>query len=136
MFNSDMYISGWEALNLPTENGNTADWHYLNYPPIAKFKHNKTLGDKGIKKRFIKELNRVEKVASYARAIADLVINNQTNGLRNCVYDFLDDDEAKELYSYLKLEQHNKNVENFMKYELTKLYFADKSEIDETISTR
>jgi hypothetical protein len=25
------YISGWEALNIPDENGNTADWHPTTY---------------------------------------------------------------------------------------------------------
>ena len=29
--NERHYISGWEALNIPDENGNTADWHPTTY---------------------------------------------------------------------------------------------------------
>ena len=28
---STSYISGWEALNIPDENRNTADWHPRTY---------------------------------------------------------------------------------------------------------
>lgn len=45
--------------------------------------------------------------------------------LQNCVYDFLDDDEAVELFKYLKIINKYKNIEDFMKYELTKLYFKE-----------
>ncbi|TLT01368.1 hypothetical protein FE245_02425 [Aliarcobacter cibarius] len=57
--------------------------------------------------------------------MADLVYENNTRELQNCVYDFLDDDEAVELFKYLKIINKYKNIEDFMKYELTKLYFKE-----------
>ena len=48
------YISGWEALNIPTENGLIADWHPLHYfnkkQDIKKYSFNEILGNSGIKK--------------------------------------------------------------------------------------
>ncbi|OCR98848.1 hypothetical protein A9K75_09650 [Campylobacter fetus subsp. testudinum] len=58
--------------------------------------------------------------------MADLVHTGQTKGLKNCVRDYLDDEDEKELFSYLKTINNNKQINNFMKYELTKLYFKDK----------
>ncbi len=121
------YYSGWQALNLPDENGKTADWHPLlfwdNEP--KKYDFNEKLGDWGIKKRYISFLNKEDFVANFARAIADLVLNNDTKELKNCVSDYLDDDEAKELYENLKKFKILNNVENFLKYELTKFYFLE-----------
>ena len=71
-------------------------------------------------------LDKEEYVANYPRAIADLVYHNEIKGLKNCVNDFLNDDEEKELFGYLKLINNNKVVDDFMKFELTKLYFKDK----------
>ena len=45
-----------------------------------------------------------------------------TQELKNCVDDFLNDEEAQELFGYLKLLPKKEYIENFMKYELTKLY--------------
>ena len=124
------YISGWEALNIPTENGLIADWHPLHYfnkkQDIKKYSYNEILGNSGIKKRYVKMLDKEEYVANYPRAIADLVYHNEMKGLKNCVNDFLNDDEEKELFEYLKLINNNEVVDNFMKFELTKLYFKDK----------
>ncbi len=48
------YISGWEALNIPSENGLIADWHPLYYfnkkQDIKKYSFNEILGNSGIKK--------------------------------------------------------------------------------------
>lgn len=56
--NSENYISGWEALNIPDENRNTADWHPITYlyssipgEKIKLYNTKKILGDKGIKKK-------------------------------------------------------------------------------------
>lgn len=65
-------------------------------------------------------------VADYARAIADLVYLDKTAQLRYCARDFLNDDEKQALFEYLKIINKTKNVEEFMKWELTKLYFKDK----------
>ncbi len=123
------YISGWEALNIPTSSGYIADWHpqfYFNEKKeLKKYPYNEILKDSGITKRNISFLNKDEYVANYPRAIADLVFNDDTKELKNCVYDFLDDDEAIELFEYLKIINKHKNIEDFMKYELTKLYFKD-----------
>lgn len=127
------YISGWEALNITNEKGLTADWHPLNYfqkdKPFKLYTLDKCmpLGTKGIKLRYIPFLKNRYYVASFARAIADLVYLEQCYGLKNCVYDFLDEKDANELYDYLKIINKTKNVEQFMRYELTKLYFEDKN---------
>lgn len=121
------YLSGWEALNIPTENGETADWHpNLYFNKDVKFYDTLDfdLGNIGIKYRYVKALNGYFYVASFARAIADLVFLNQMNDLKNCVNDFLNDEEEVELYNYLKNINKNKNVENFIKFELTKFYFG------------
>ncbi|MFA6760274.1 MAG: nucleotidyl transferase AbiEii/AbiGii toxin family protein [Sulfuricurvum sp.] len=127
------YISGWEALNIPTSDGSVADWHPKHYfgddKKLVLYHHNSILGDRGIQKRFIPMLNAQGYVASYARAIADLVYNDDTIGLKNCVYDYLDDDEACELFDYLLVMRKHKDVEDFMRHELTKLYFKDKSHL-------
>lgn len=123
------YISGWEALNIPTSNGYIADWHpqfYFNEKKeLKKYPYNEILKDSGISKRYIPFLNKDEYTANYPRAIADLFYENNTRELQNCVYDFLDDDEAVELFKYLKIINKYKNIEDFMKYELTKLYFKE-----------
>lgn len=122
------YISGWEALNIPTSNGYIADWHpqfYFNEKKeLKKYPYNEILKDSGISKRYIPFLNKDEYTANYPRAIADLVYENNTRELQNCVYDFLDD-EAVKLFKYLKIINKYKNIEDFMKYELTKLYFKE-----------
>ena len=66
----------------------------------------------------------------YSVAIADLVLKNEIKELKNCVYDYLDDDEAKELYEILKKYKTLDNIKNFLKYELTKYYFLDKENQD------
>lgn len=123
------YISGWEALNIPTIDGKIADWHpqfYFNEnKKLKKYSNNEILKNSGISKRYVPILNKDEYVANFSRAIADLVYENDTRELKNCVYDFLDEDEAIELYEYLKIINKTKDVEDFMKYELTKLYFKD-----------
>lgn len=123
--NQIQYISGWEALNIPKTNGEIADWHPHLYPPIAKYRYNQILKSQGITERNIK--NKTRFVASYARAIADLVYAGQTKELQNCVYDFLNDDETKELYKYLQEINKVKNIDTFIRRELTKFYFEDKT---------
>lgn len=125
------YISGWEALNVPNEQGLAADWHFENFfKPNQNFKmydnNNAILHNLGIKKRFIPLLNGEYFVASFARAIADLVYLNQTQGLKNCVNDFLDSNDELELFEYLKMINTQKSVESFIRLELTNLYFKDK----------
>lgn len=124
------YLSGWEALNIPRLDGTTADWHPLLYfsdkNSIKTYESNEILGDLGIQKRYIKILDKEEYVASYARAIADLVYSGDIDGLKNCVRDYLDEDEEIELFGYLKLINKSQMVDDFMKFELTKLYFKDK----------
>ena len=126
------YYSGWEALNLAKESGAIADWHPLSYWSCKpqKYTFNKDLGDWGISERFISFIGKKDYVANYPRAIADLVLKNEIKELKNCVYDYLDDDEAKELYEILKKYKTLDNIKNFLKYELTKYYFLDKENKD------
>lgn len=127
------YLSGWEALNIPDENGLIADWHpslYFKDNQPLKFylnKENPILQNMGIKKRFVPMLNKSYYIASFARAIADLLYNGEFKELKNCSYDFLTTKDEKELFTYLKLIKDRNGIENFMKYELTKLYFEDKN---------
>ena len=124
------YISGWEALNIPRLDGSIADWHpllyFANKNNIKTYENNEILGSLGIQRRYVKMLDKEEYVANYARAIADLVYKGETAGLKNCVQDYLDDNEESELFNYLKLINKNKKVDDFVKFELTKLYFKDK----------
>lgn len=127
------YISGWQGLNLPNEKGITADWHPLlyfkdNLPNVFYDSCDNPLEYKGIKLRKfnLKFLQGEFYVASFARCIADLVYFDKTEGLKNCVSDFLDDSDELELYKYLKIINKEKNIEYFIKHELTKLYFKDK----------
>ena len=126
------YYSGWEALNLAKESGAIADWHPLSYWSCKpqKYTFNKDLGDWGISERFISFIGKKDYVANYPRAIADLVLKNEIKELKNCVYDYLDDDETKELYEILKKYKTLDNIKNFLKYELTKYYFLDKENKD------
>lgn len=126
------YISGWQALNIQSEAGHIADWHsnvyFKDCKPTEMFDYdeNNPLKTLGIKKRFIPFMQENYYIASYARAIADLVYLDKTAQLRYCAKDFLNDDEKRELFNYLKIINKTKNVEEFMKWELTKLYFEDK----------
>ena len=79
------YLSGWEALNIPNERGLTADWHssLLHNKPL-KFYETKDCPiwqEKGISLRFVPSLQETYYVASFARAIADLVYNGKFAGL-------------------------------------------------------
>ncbi|KQI04772.1 hypothetical protein Y864_01260 [Campylobacter jejuni CVM 41908] len=58
------------------------------------------------------------------------MLKNEIKELKNCVYDYLDDDETKELYEILKKYKTLDNIKNFLKYELTKYYFLDKENKD------
>lgn len=129
------YISGWEALNIPNERKQIADWHpyslYFNDKPVKLYSSKDSiLKEKGIKKRYIEILKQEYYVANYARAIADLVYLGNIQELKNCVDDFLNDEEAQELFGYLKLLPKTEYIENFMKYELTKLYLQKKRHIN------
>ena len=126
------YISGWQALNVQSEKGHIADWHsnvyFKDCKPTQMFDYdeNSPLGMRGIKERFIPFMQKTCFVADYARAIADLVYLGKTAQLRYCARDFLNNDEKQELFECLKIINKTKNVEDFMKWELTKLYFKDK----------
>ena len=121
------YYSGWEALNVQNENGLVADWHPLNYwgDNPKKYIFNESLGDYGISKRFVLFIGKKVYVANYPRAIADLVISKNAKGLKNCVYDYLSDDEAKILYDILKPFKDRKDIDGFLRLELTKYYFKE-----------
>ena len=120
------YISGWQALNIPSENGRIADWHpYFKHLKLFELKDDSILGMRGIKKRFIPFLEKEFFVANYPRAIADLLENNQTAQLKGSVRDFLMDEEKKELFSYLKLLPPKKEILNFIKKELPIHYLRD-----------
>lgn len=108
------YLSGWEALNIPDEKGLIADWHPALYfkdnEPLKFYSNEKNpiLQDMGIKKRFIPMLNKSYYVASFARAIADLIYNEEFKELKNCSYDFLSNEDERELFKYLKLLRDKK----------------------------
>lgn len=132
------YLSGFIALNIPNENGVTADWHphlHLREPLIFfSTADNPILCSLGIQKRFVPMLKCHYFVANFARAIADLVYIQKIDGLKNCAFDFLDKNDLLELFGYLELLLKGENdegrrifIEKFLKYELTKLYFEVKN---------
>ena len=100
------YISGWEALNIPDENRNTADWHPTTYlfstkerEKIKLYNTTDILGNKGIKKRTIYFPEKKEVyIANFSRAIADLILTMQDyeiSSLYKCREDFLSEEEAE-----------------------------------------
>lgn len=130
------YISGWEALNTPDKNGMTADWHpdqiWLSTPcapGIELYRSNHILGTSGIEKRkILYSQGESVYIANFPRAIADILFNDDSiyhSQLNGCVDDFLTDEEAEELYRYALLINKEKNIEWFLKYELTKFYFGE-----------
>ncbi|TEY00739.1 hypothetical protein [Campylobacter sp. US33a] len=125
------YLSGFQALNIPNQKGLIADWHpqiYLNPKKILFYESdNNPLKDLGIRKCFVKTLQKEYNVASFARAIADLLYFNKTAQMQGIVDDFLDEDDAMELFNYLKILPKTQIVQRFLKYELTKLYFKEKN---------
>lgn len=134
---SENYISGWEALNIPDENQNIADWHPKTYlfsekenEEIQLYNTIDILGNNGIKKRIIKyPENKEVYIANFPRAIADLLLtmkDYQVSSLYNCCSDFLTKDETDELYNYLKNLKDNQRIDDFLKYEFTVRYFNDK----------
>ena len=74
------YISGWEALNIPTSNGYIADWHpqfYFNEKKeLKKYPYNEILKDSGISKRYIPFLNKDEYVKVSSSFWSYAVIDN------------------------------------------------------------
>lgn len=129
------YISGWEALNIPNEKGDVADWHPRTYlfsnNPSEEIELYNTInffGNKGIKKRMIYYPEKQEVyIASFSRAIADLLVtmkDYQVPSLYGCRKDFLNEKESGELYNYLKPLDSNPRIKEFLKYEFTKKYFG------------
>jgi len=129
------YISGYYALNTPDKNGMTADWHSYYYwrtennsNDIELFKNNFVLENDGIEYRKIIWSDEKVYIATFARAIADLLIrqNGKIKSLTNCVDDFLTDKEAEELYGYC-LKIHKKiDISEFIKREFPKKYVKEK----------
>lgn len=107
------YISGWEALNIPDENRNVADWHprtYLttNNPNeyIKTYKLDETVGNIGIKKINITFPEKAKVyMADFTRAIIDIILFSerdiQIKNLFGCKNDLLTDEESSELFNRL-----------------------------------
>ena len=130
----EKYISGYEALNTPDSSGVPADWHPRLYwyskkeGEVLKLYNNTKLGNRGIEERYIPYINKKVFIANHPRAIADLVmLTNNLDTLTGCVDDFAFDEEQKRELLMLLLEVGKyKDIEWFIKYELTKLYFEYK----------
>ncbi len=126
------YISGWQALNVQSEQGHIADWHpnayFKDFKPIKMYELNEhsPLKMLGIKKRFVSFCQDTYYVANYARAIADLLWYDETAQLQGCVREFLLDNEKQELFNYLKIISKSKNVDEFIKQELPVFYLMEK----------
>lgn len=119
------YISDYQALNIPDEKGLIADWHSYKFNPrdIKLTINNGILGDKGIKKRYIKQINQYLYVANFPRALADMIYSyDNIDEFYNCRNDYLTDKEEKELWKYLKEINKYKNIDKFLKYEFTNFY--------------
>lgn len=126
------YLSGFQALNVPNEKGMIADWHslsYLNPNKIVMYEsENNPLRERGIRYCLVPTLQGHYNVASFARAIADLLYFGKNEELKGCINDFLDSNDELELFELLKDLPQTEMIKHFLKYELTKLYFKEKSE--------
>ena len=141
------YISGWEALNIPDENGNTADWHPTTYlysnsvnDTIKLYNTNDILKNRGIEKRVITypEIKEVY-ISTFARAIVDLLLtieDYQVSSLYKCRDELLTENESEELYEYLKPVKGNQRIEEFIKYEFTDKYFKENNKNGQLESSR
>ena len=108
-----IYISGYEALNIPNENGDIADWHPRTYLSsqnpneyIKTYKLDETIGNVGIKNKTINFPYKAEVyIANFVRAIIDIIIFSERDieikSLYGCRNDFLTDKEEKELLKNL-----------------------------------
>lgn len=127
------YLSGFQALNIPNENGLIADWHpllYLNPNKLVMYESaDSPLQERDIRKCFVPILQEYYNVASFARSIADLVYFGKASELRGCVNDFLDSADEIKLFYFLKDLPQTAMVNNFLKYELTKLYFSERNNV-------
>lgn len=137
----EKYISGFEALNVVSEDGITiADWHPLKYwvyskqsPEIFLYSYNPLLGMSGIKERIIDyKPNQKVFIANFPRAIADYIFVQPQEFARemlDCRKDFLSTKkEEEELYSYLKKINKSKDISWFIKKEFPKEYLKDEKE--------
>lgn len=130
------YISGWEALNIPYETGEVADWHPVNFlysntenKQIKLYSRNELLGDFGIKKRIIKyPVIKEVYIADFPRAILDLLLTlkkDELSCLNNSVNDFLNNSDREKLYKFLLTIKDIPQVYNFLKYEFTNKFYKD-----------
>lgn len=113
------YISDYQALNIPDEKGLIADWHSFKFDPYnIRFSKSddSPLGEKGIKKRYIQEIDKYLYVANFPRALADMILNyDNLNEFYFCRNDYLTDEEEIELWNYLQEIRKHKNIEKFSK---------------------
>jgi len=104
----EKYISGFEALNVVSEDGITiADWHPLKYwvyskqsPEISLYSYNPLLGMSGIKERIIDyKPNQKVFIADFPRAIADYIFMQPKKFAKemfDCRKDFLSTKKEEE----------------------------------------
>lgn len=118
------YISGWYALNTPKD-GYTADWHPLLYwsanndKDVIELTDNYFLGNKAIEYRDIKWSDKKEYIASYPRAIADLVYYSEDPMLyyKYIINDMLGDDDRLNAFKLLLEVSKHKDIHEFMIHE-------------------
>lgn len=137
------YISGYEALNIPNEKGDVADWHprtYLSsiepYDYIKTYKLDEIVGNTGIAKANITFPSKAEVyIANYVRAIIDIIISSdkdiEIKSILGCKNDFLTDEEGEELFKELIgiLKKNHKKKDKiimFLKYEYPKQFYEYK----------
>lgn len=127
----EKYISGFEALNIVSENGLTADWHPITFwtgknDEEIPLYQNYILKDKGISLRKIPYSEEPVFIANFPRAIADLIYyeyEKTPHRFRNIANDFLSEKEKKELFEYLLEIRKEKNIEDFLIQEFSKEYY-------------
>lgn len=137
------YISGYEALNIPNENGDVADWHPETYLSsknpneyIKTYKLDETIGTIGIENKIITFPNKSEVyIANFIRSIIDIIIFSERDieikSIFGCKNDFLTDQESYELFEKLieLLEKRHKKSDKiimFLKNEYPKKYYEYK----------
>lgn len=120
------YISGYYSLNTPDKNGNVSDWHPLIYW-AAKFpnqivdltSNHHIIGNYGIEYRNIKWCNQKVHIATFNRAVIDMIYyeNNQLIN-RGIINDFIfDDNDKEEIFNKLLIIRQYKDIDNILLHE-------------------
>lgn len=128
------YVSKYYALNTPIGDKLPADWHPYcwftdEYGEEIELMDNWSLGESGILYKKIPFSKTPVYIASYPRAVVDILFMYHTNGLDICKFgknlanEFLTSDEKKEMFVLLIKMNKNIDISEYIKNEFPKGYY-------------